>query len=295
MIIEQLFANPKLTESEKQIADFIEQNPRIVINLSLEELSEKCFISQASIIRLCKKLGTKGFADFKIKLASELTSFALDNEKIQVDIPISSTSNCEDVAKTFFNLSLQTLETTFKELDYEKINTAAKLISDADLISIYGRGESLILAEDFHYKLIRIGLNSTLETLNGFQEAKCLRNESSLKKLAIVISHYCNSRQLHYIVDELISNKIPFILLTAQEKAWPFDTLATIALKISSSESRYKIGSFASRNAMLFLLDCLYGQVFALNYHENLENLTNFSQRKLERNYYYNTLKPNSD
>ena len=55
MIIEQLFGKKKLTESEKQIINFIESNPRLVINLSLEELSQKCYVSQA----LCKKLGTK--------------------------------------------------------------------------------------------------------------------------------------------------------------------------------------------------------------------------------------------
>lgn len=52
MIIEQLFERIKLTATEQQIADFIEANPRVVINLSLDELSEQCYVSQASIIRL---------------------------------------------------------------------------------------------------------------------------------------------------------------------------------------------------------------------------------------------------
>lgn len=64
MIMEQLFGKKKLTESEQQIVSFIESNPRIVVNLSLEELSENCYVSQASIIRLCKKLGTKRFCGF---------------------------------------------------------------------------------------------------------------------------------------------------------------------------------------------------------------------------------------
>lgn len=85
MIIEQLFGKKKLTESEQQIVSFIESNPRIVVNLSLEELSEKCYVSQASIIRMCKKMGTKGFSDFKIKVASELSTFALDDKEIDLD------------------------------------------------------------------------------------------------------------------------------------------------------------------------------------------------------------------
>lgn len=288
MIIEQLFGKKKLTESEQQIVSFIESNPRIVVNLSLEELSENCYVSQASVIRLCKKLGAKGFADFKIRLASELSTFALDDKAIHVDVPIPENADCRSIAETFFNLSSQTLKTTYNNLDYNAIKRAARMLARADLVHIYGRGESLILAEDFHYKLIRIGVNASLETLNGFQEAKCLIPNSKINQAALVISHYCNSRQVHYIVDELMSSKIPFILITAADNPWPYDKLAAVTLRITCSESRFKIGSFASRVSMLYLLDCLYGQIFSLDYEKNKNNLTQFSQRKIERSYFYN-------
>ena len=287
MIIEQLFGKKKLTESEAMIISFIESNPRIVINFSLEELSEKCFVSQASIIRLCKKLGTKGFSDFKIKLASELSTFALDDKDIQVDVPIPENADCKTIAETFFNLANQTLKATYNNLDFNALKRAARMFAKADIVHIYGRGESLILAEDFHYKLIRIGINSSLETQNGFQEAKCLNVNHKINQTALVISHYCNSRQVHYIVDELMSSKIPFVLITAADNPWPYDKLAAVTLRITCSESRFKIGSFASRDAMLYLLDCLYGQIFALDYEKNKNNLTLFSQRKIERSYFY--------
>lgn len=289
MIIEQLFGKKKLTDSEKQIADFIENNPRIVVNLSLEELSEKCYVSQASIIRLCKKLGAKGFADFKIKLASELSSFVLQNQDVHVDVPVAPGSDGRAIADTFFHLSSQALQKAYNNLNYTALRRAALMLGRADLIHIYGRGESLILAEDFHYKLLRIGKQSTLEPLNGFQEAKCLHANNKLNQVALLISHYCNSRQIHYIVDELMSSKIPFILVTAAENAWPYDNFASAVLRISCSESRFKMGSFSSRTAFLYVLDCLYGQIFSLDYEKNKNNLTLFSQRKMERSYFYNT------
>lgn len=287
MILEQIFGKTNLTHSERQIADFIESNPRVAVNLSLEELSALCYVSQASIIRLCKKLGAKGFSAFKIKLASELSNIAT-TQNIHVDFPLSPEDNCKSIAEKFYNLSTQTLERTYANLDYAAIKKAAQLLARADTIQIYGRGESLILAEDFHYKLIRIGMNSSLESLNGFQEARCLQTNNKLNQVALLISHYCNSRQVHYIVDELMSSKTPFILITAAENPWPYDKYAAAVLRIASAESRFKIGSFASRTAMLYLLDCLYGQIFSLNYERNRSNLTQFSQRKVERSYYYN-------
>lgn len=292
MIIEQLFGKKKLTESEKQIVDFIESNPRIVINLSLEELSEKCYVSQASIIRLCKKLGTKGFAEFKIRLASEINSFVHNDKNVHVDVPIDPETTGKEIAETFFNLTSQSLQTAYNNLDYNALRRAAIMLAKADVIHIYGRGESLILAEDFHYKLTRIGKVSTLESLNGFPEAKCLVSNRKINQVALVISHYCNSRQIHYIVDELVSSKIPFVLVTAVEDAWPYENFAFATLRIPCFESRFKMGSFASRTGMLFLLDCLYGQIFSLDYEQNKNNLTHFSQRKVERSYFYNTEDP---
>lgn len=291
-MIEQLFGKKKLTSSEKQIIEFIDSNPRLVISLSLEELSEKCYVSQASIIRLCKKLGTKGFAEFKIRLASEINAFVHNNKDIHIDVPLSPDMDGKDIAETFFNLTSQSLQTAFHNLDYNALRRAALMLSRADMVHIYGRGESLILAEDFHYKLTRIGKLSTLESLNGFPEAKCLLSNPKINQVALVISHYCNSRQIHYIVDELVSSKIPFILVTAVEKAWPYENFAAATLRIPCTESRFKMGSFASRTGILFLLDCLYGQIFSLDYEANKNNLTLFSQRKVERSYFYSTDNP---
>lgn len=296
MILEKL-SGEKFTASEKQVVDFIQQYPRVVINLSLEELAAETFVSQASIIRLSKKLGAKGFADFKIQLAAELSTFAQDEKEIPVDIPIPEGCTTPDIARTFYNLSRQALDTTLHALDVIALQKAATLLAYADFIHLYGRGESLIVAEDFHYKLLRIGMHSQLETLNGFQEARSRIPNPRLKEAALVISQYCNSRQVHYVIDELMSAGIPFVLLTAAENPWPYNKYAAVTLRISCSESRYKMGSFASRTAMLFLLDCLYGEIFSRQYERNKDNLAAFSKRKTERDYYYTFLpeKPSED
>ena len=144
MIIEQLSDEKKFTATEKKVIEVIQEHPRVVTNLSLDDLASACFTSQASIIRLCKKLGAKGFAEFKVQLASELSLFAKDNQEISVDIPIEPDSNSQTVAKTFYNLSLRALESTLNSLDHVALQKAARLLAYSDIVHIYGRGESLI-------------------------------------------------------------------------------------------------------------------------------------------------------
>lgn len=286
---EKLSASDSFTSSEAQIVSFVESYPRIVINMSLQELSQACHVSAASVIRFSKKLGARGFADFKIRLAQELNNFSMNDETVSVDIPIREGSSCQEIARTFYNLSVQTLKSTFHDLDYDAIEKAASLLNSADSIHLFGRGESLVIAEDFHYKLLRLGIHSVLESLNGFQDVYSNRQNSRYKTVALVISQYCNSQHTKYIIDELMSTHTPMILLTAASNAWPYDKYADVTLRIANAESRYKMGSFASRTAFQFLLDCVFGQLFSLRYKYNSNNLEQSSRRRAAREYYYKT------
>lgn len=292
MIVEQIFGKAKYTDSERQVIDFIERNAKMVMNMSLGELSECCYVSQASIIRLCKKWGMKGFSDFKIKFASEINNLLNNNSDISVDLPITEDLTIQQIVRSFYDLSYSALRVNYNKFDYNALRRAALLISKSDIIHIYGRGESLIIAEDFHYKLMHIGKQSILDSSEGFQAAKCINSNTRTTKCALVISQYCTSLSVKFVIDELIQSKTRFILVTAEEKAIPYENFAAATLHVVSAESRYKMGAFSSRTAFLFVLDCLFGEIFSLNYEENKKNLMKYHQRKLERNYFYTSNTP---
>jgi DNA-binding MurR/RpiR family transcriptional regulator len=64
------YASP-LTAQEKHIVDFILNNPEVVFQSTAYELAQQTYTSASTIVRLCKKLGTKGYPDFQLKLALE--------------------------------------------------------------------------------------------------------------------------------------------------------------------------------------------------------------------------------
>lgn len=293
MYIEQ-FKNNNFTNAENEIIAFIMKYPNIVVDLSLEELAKSCFVSQASIIRFCKKLGAKGFSDFKIQMARELHSFIEKERDISVDTPLEKNASISDIMETFYSLSEQSLKRTKENINKLDLSKAAHMIAAADIVHLYGRGESLILAEDFQYKLMRIGKNAHLEPLNGFNENHNYE-DSKIKKCAVVITQYCNSTQIHYVLDELVNSRIPIVLITAAKDIWPYNTLASIVFQIPCQETRVKIGCFSSRTSFLYLLDCLYGAVFEIYYDKNIDFIAQCAQRKENRNYYYRKLNSQKD
>lgn len=57
-----------LTKTEKRIADDL-LTYRDVRHLSLADLSKKLGVGEASIVRFCRKLGYRGYQDFRFSLA----------------------------------------------------------------------------------------------------------------------------------------------------------------------------------------------------------------------------------
>ena len=63
-----------LTPTEEKIVAFIEGNISEMIRLSISELAARCDASESGIVRLCKKMGFKGYQDMKIALAQYVAS-----------------------------------------------------------------------------------------------------------------------------------------------------------------------------------------------------------------------------
>src|SRR5580700_7118130 len=66
-----------LNPTERLIADCVLADPEKVVTASIVELTRKSGASLGSIVSFCQRLGLKGFAEFKIVLARELTFSSL--------------------------------------------------------------------------------------------------------------------------------------------------------------------------------------------------------------------------
>ena len=65
-------AKRNFTKSELKIYDYIDKNPAQVLYHSLTELAEACNVGEATVLRLFRKIGYKGFQSFKFSLAKEV-------------------------------------------------------------------------------------------------------------------------------------------------------------------------------------------------------------------------------
>ena len=102
---------PSLRPSEQKVASYILEHPEDVIHLSVTELSKRCGVSDAAIIKFCQRIGYKGYQEMKIYLAKELVSPTLE-----IYGEIERNDEIKTVKEKIFRMNTQALQ-MFEALD----------------------------------------------------------------------------------------------------------------------------------------------------------------------------------
>lgn len=241
---------PRLSEKEKKIADYIQENPSNIINKTINEVSADLNIADATVFRFCKRLGFKGYQAMKITLASEVVTPIK-----QIHEEISEDDDEKTIFEKVFKSNIQTLENTMHILDEASIIKAVSLINQVKHIYFYGTGGSSIVAMDAYHKFIRTGLKCFAFIDSHFE----LMSASQLSKddLAIVISHSGRNRDTLQIAKTAKENGASIIAITGFPKS-PISQLADVALYTSSEETEYRSEALSSRIGQLSIIDALY-------------------------------------
>ena len=238
----------EMGKAEKQIADWILNNPGQIISLSIVELAEQCGCSEATIVRFSKRLGLSGYQELKISLASESGTST-------VNANITSSDSAYEMFEKVSNDIYFSLELTKKSLDPKSMSVAANKICSANKIVVFGLGNSASIATDASHKFLRAGLNCVAYSDNHMQVIAA----SHLKKgdVAIAISHSGSSKD---IVDALkIAKEHGATTITVSNKGKsPILKFSDVVLATSASETKYNILALNSRIAQLAIIDALY-------------------------------------
>jgi len=235
-------------KTEKQIADWIFDNPGKIISLSIVELAEQCKCSEATIVRFSKRLGLSGYQELKISLASE-------NGGSPVSTHITADDSVSGIYEKVCNDIYLSLEKTKKSLDTKQLTKAAEKICKADRIVIFGLGNSASIAIDASHKFLRAGLNAFAYSDNHMQVIAA--SKLGENDIAIGISHSGSSKDIVDALRIAREHGASTISITNSGKS-PILKYSDIVLSTSSDETQYSILALNSRIAQLAIIDTLY-------------------------------------
>ncbi|AFZ92229.1 MULTISPECIES: MurR/RpiR family transcriptional regulator [Bacillus] len=259
-------ASKGLSPKLRAIADHIVKEPKDVIHLSIIQLAEKTKSSEATIFRLCKRLGFSGYQDLKIALAQEIVQ-----EPVQhIHEEMSPDDDIEVIIRKVFRTNISGLTDTFHLLDPADVEKAVEMIHRADRIEFYGNGGSGLIATDAYHKFMRTGINCIAHTDSHFQamSAGLLGPESAV----IGISHSGSNKDVLDAVKTAKSLGAGTIGITSYQKS-PLTQISDVVLYTSTRETAFRTEAMSARLAQLSVIDTLYFATARLRQEKTLANL----------------------
>lgn len=238
-----------LTRVEKNIADMVLENPREFMNLSMTELSERSGVSQGSINNFSRKFSEGGFAALKLKIAGELSDY--EEKPFAV---IDRKNNIKDAMAIKIKENLTAFQNTMEINEEAKLKAVVDQILVAKKIEIYGIFRSGIVAKDFGYQLVQLGIPAAFVD----DSLMCAVSASLLDKdcLVIVISSSGRTREMMDAAKIAKKNRVPVVCLTSNPHS-PIAkvsdhvlTIATSGISISDRNNEIILNE-------LFLIDTL--------------------------------------
>jgi RpiR family carbohydrate utilization transcriptional regulator len=241
---------PSLTAGEKKIGDYVLRHPDEVVKLSITELAEACDVSDATIFRFCRKVGTEGYQDFKIALAKDSVS---PDRLVYADVKPGDSLLM--MAEKIVEANVKALRDTLKVLDVEALERALNALLAANRVEIYAVGGSGVTARELQFKLMQLGINA-----NAFIDSQMQFISASLlsdRDVGIAISHSGTKRHTVEALELAKASGATTICITSHP-ASPVAEVADIKLHTSAWESLVHDDSPSVRNAQLALIDVIY-------------------------------------
>lgn len=273
--IREIYIN--LNGAEKKVAQYILENPKEIIHLSITELADNSSASEATVFRLCNKLGYKGYQELKINLASVVVQ-PIEN----IYEEINESDDMYIIMHKIMNSNIKSIERTFKINKSNELLKAEEIIANSSKIMFFGMGGSGTIAEDAYHKFFRTGINCVAASDSHWQAmhaAKAGEND-----VIVAISNSGSNKELIESIEIGKKNRVKVISITSNAKA-PISKYSDVTLVSYGNESMFRSEAMESRITSLILIDCLYVAVALKRKDETLENINNMRRGIAKKRY----------
>ena len=227
--------------TQQKLGEFVLSDPARVLYLTITELARESHTSEASVTRLCRTLGCKGYNEFKMALALD----------IQQGQPARQAG---DEIDNVVDESVQALQDTARLLDRTLLEKAALALHAA----------SAILGEYLHYKLLRLGKPAQL--FSDMHRAAMNAATLSKETLVVAISSSGSTRDLLHVVKLARKRGVKVLALSNTPRS-PLASLSDMQLVAAKPEGPLSAGALNAKVGVMLLVELLTTSMIGLDGH----------------------------
>ena len=268
---------PSLKAALRKVADVTLARPELAIYASVNEVAAAAGVSEATVMRLCRILGFRGFQDFKIALARELVTplQRLHEEVAEGDDPAT-------IVHKVFQANLAALQDTLAVLDPEAMAEAARWLQETRLLLIIGVGTSGPIVEDAGNKFFRLGL-----PVRAITDSHLMMMAAALLTPADVLLAVSHSGSTRDPVEtaKVAKDAGARVICITNNFLSPLTKTADLVLVTASRETRFRQEAMASRLCQTSIIDSLYTLIALARPDDALQNLAKIENVIVTKQY----------
>lgn len=248
----------QFTKTEKKVADFVLENPRRALFMSITDLADSCGVGDTSVFRFCKTLELNGYQEFKMMLSLSLNE---GNDGLDQFAGKNVTLNdtFETVAQKVLTANIQALNETFSLLDRHCFDRAMDLMNAARSIYFFGVGGSMLTAMKAMNKFLRIE-----------PKVRCLPDTHMQAMAAAVMApgdvavlfSYSGATKDTIHVAELAKEAGAAVICVTRFVKSPLTSYSDVTLLSGANEGPFQSGSTSAEISQMFLIDLLYTEYY---------------------------------
>ena len=261
-VLDKLEREEGLTDIEAELARFICANADEVCHMGIADLSKASFTSSATVVRLCQKVGVRGFRDLRVELASDLALKRANQSEVDVNKPFADGQPVADVVSSVVTLTKEAVDICHASLDVYDIERVARAIRAAGHVYLFGHGDSEINAIAFANLLLKLGVPCIIA--NQFGEAPSVSHCVRKNDVVIIVSYKGG-----------ILKEMEMVLPVFKERGCKTVLISSIApplgidycLRFPAKEAgKGNVATYYSQTCIRLILNCIYGEIFELDY-----------------------------
>jgi DNA-binding MurR/RpiR family transcriptional regulator len=238
-----------LTKSEQKVAEVVRSHLKQAVYWSVSDLAEHAEVGETTVIRFCRKLGYRGYQDFKLAVAQNGTEAAR-----QEFGEVEDTDSAYVLAQKVTAENSATLQNTLSLVDPDAMEESAREVIASNKVYLFGVGASGVMAQQAQYRFMRLGFNA-----ESASDSHVIAMNCALAKKGDVVIGISTSGSTKDLVDaiEIAKRNGAFIICITNHMKSPITKYGDVALLTSGVEDPLHGGAFSSLLSQMHVLDML--------------------------------------
>ncbi|MDD3027135.1 MAG: MurR/RpiR family transcriptional regulator [Erysipelotrichaceae bacterium] len=269
MIIDKINELSNLTAQEMAIREYINANPKALLNLSITDLAQESFTSTSTVIRLCKKLDLKGYGELRYIYASEFA--IMQSQRILLKQKLfDESSSIDEIVEMIPQLYRNAVEHTRTMIDRNTLIRITNLIKRASRVEIYGDGVNYDLAKTMAYRFEAVNKDCFVYSASHWEHIEYLR-QNRTKTVAILLSHTGKNPMVLHAANELKGQSIHTLAITCDCDS-KLAKMAENHIRIVDLYDELEFKTAVFMTCVNYIVDIIVGSLL-VHHHDDVVNV----------------------